>query len=75
MRKAAQVSGIVLIVVSGVLWLWLGFWTPLPRPEISRWLLPSMYGEMQLGLTPLAFLAMIAGGYLWRWGRRPTKPD
>lgn len=70
MRTAAQVLGILMMIAFAVTWLWLGFAQPLPRPDISLWLMPSVIHGTQYGLTAIAIWGAGVGYIVWRWGKR-----
>ncbi len=70
MRTAAQVLGTFIMIAFAAAWLWLGFALPDGRPDISRWLKPTVLYGAQYGLTAIAIWGAVVGFLIWCWGKR-----
>lgn len=69
MRAVAQIVGVVWMAACLVALVWLGFALPLPRPDISPFMMPSIIHDSQYGLSAVAFVGVGVGFLVWRWGK------
>lgn len=72
MAKALRVVGILWMGGCAVLWLYIGFFTPLPEvgERWLNWAMPRLLADSRFGLTFLPILLAIPGALVWDYRRR-----